>query len=474
MDLINIVPSNRFYSQSLVLAITAFVCLMLTACGGESQTRVRVVNAVIDSAAIETNLDNRSIGSLGYRQVSSDYALTAGNLALKLFQTNNTNAFFTNSTSYDQGKRYTQVALGKLIAGVPTNTSLLSIIDSNNNPVSGNFKLRFAHAAPDLGSLDVYVTADGKDFNTDTFRYSLSFNSIAPTNGSNAMEVPAGKYRLRLTRSGTKIVVFDSGAFSEVTGADLQYVIIPSDNPTGASAATVLNIPSIGTAKELVDTRAGFRFANFGTSTAYSGNYDVYWHDINEALSPVNKVLSNTQAGATSTRVDIQAGTKRLTLTQPGSTAEVLRFDIALVAGKRQSAYLIGNATATSGVQALKLTLTTDESASTQVGQSKVRLLNLDPVNTATLDLVTLAVSNIDGSNFISSRIASKVSYLGSATSTYQTIPAGSYQIATVATTLTSPLLPTATGVAVMFGAQRSYSIVQTAAPTRLIVLSDD
>jgi Domain of unknown function (DUF4397) len=466
---------NAFRKWSFYLLAAILFCSFLAACGGsgDSQTRIRFVNAIVDSAPIDTSLDNRLIGSFSFRQVSADFALNDGVLGLKLAQANNSTAFFTNSTNYDKGKRYTQVAIGKLSSGAPTGTTLLTIIDSNNSATSGNFKLRFAHAASDLATLDVYITPDGKEFLTDSARFSLAFKGVAPANANNALELSNGKYRLRLTLTGTKTVVFDSGSFSEVSGSDLQYIVLPSDNITGASAATVLSVPAIGAAKEVVDSRSGFRFANFATASAFGGNYDVYVRDISEPISASNRVFSAISAASASPRTDIQAGNKRLTLTQPGNTNEVLGFDIILIAGKRQTAYLVGNATNSTGTQALKLILSTDESAALLVGQSKVRLLNADSGSTVARDLVTLTGNGTPVST-ITSRISTGIAYLNATTNPYQSVPSGTYQIATVPTTLGSPLAPEATGIAAVFSAQRSYSVIQTAAPTRVVVVSDD
>jgi hypothetical protein len=459
--------------QPIYALLAVFAISFIVACGGgDSQTRVRFVNAIIDSSPVDVSLDSRLLGSFSFRQTSADFAQNDGIIALKIALANTSTALFTDSTNYEKGKRYTQVALGKVSSGTPGSISLLTLIDNNNAAASSNFKLRFAHAAPDLAALDVYVTPDGRDFASDTARFSLAFKAVAPTNSNNALELGNGKYRLRLTLSGTKTIVFDSGSFSEISGADLQYIILPSNNVTGASAATVLSIPSIGPAKEVIDSRTAFRFANFASATAFGGNYDVYVREVSEAIGASNLVFSATQAATASVRRDIQAGAKRLTLTQPGNTAEVLGFDIALIAGKRQTAYLVGNAANSSGSQALKLIISTDESASTLIGQSKVRLLNADPSSTAR-DLVTLS-SNGTAVSTIASRIGTGVAYLNSNTNQYQIVPSGTYQLATVPTTLNAPLLPDTLGITTTFSPQRSYSVVQTAPPTQLMILSDD
>jgi hypothetical protein len=454
--------------------LAVFTSLLLCSCGGgDSQTRVRLVNAIVDSSVIDMFLDSRLVGSLSFKQISADYALNEGILALKLAQPNTTTSLFTNSTNYEKNKRYTQVVIGKQVSGAATGINLLTLVDNNNAAGTGAFKLRVAHAAPELGSLDVYITQDGKDFTIDTPRLTAAFKAVAPANGSNALELPNGKYRMRLTLTGSKTVVFDSGSFSEVSGSDVQLVVAASDNVTGASAATVLYVPSLGTAKEMVDARTGFRFVNFATATPFNGQYDVYLRDSTDATTLGLKLFSTTVVNQPSIRADVSAGDKRLTLTQPGGTVEVLGFDVSLLAGKRQTAYLIGNAASPGSSQALKLTLLTDESAGSLIGQSKVRFLLLDPNNTSNRDLVT--VSN----GLLGSRLTTGVSYSGgsSTASAYQAVPSGAYQIATVATTQTSPLLPLSpnnSGVTALLGAQRSYSVVQTAAPTSLLVLADD
>jgi hypothetical protein len=470
------------YSQlksSLLLALAMLASVLLGSCGGgDSQTRVRLINAIVDSPVIDMFLDNRVIGSLSFRQTSADYALNEGNIALKLALPNaptTSTALFTNSTNYEKNKRYTQVVIGKQVAGAITGVNLLTLIDGNNPATTAAFKVRFAHAAPDLGTLDAYLTQDDKDFVQDTPKLTaIAFKSVAPVNGATAIELLNGKYRLRLTLSGTKTVVFDSGSFSEVGGSDIQFVIAASDNATGASAATVLYVPSIGNAKELVDTRTGFRFANFATATPFNGQYDVYLRDVTDTTTLGLKLFASTNANQVSTRVDVTAGNKRLTLTQPGSTAEALGFDVSLAAGKRQTAYLIGNAASTGTPQALRLTLATDESASALIGQAKVRFLVLDSANATSRDLVTVT------NGLLGSRLVTGVGYLGGGvtaanpTSTYQPVPSGTYQVATVSTTLSSPLLPNTTGITTMLNAQRSYSVIQTAAPTALSILSDD
>jgi Domain of unknown function (DUF4397) len=469
----------KHLKSTLRLALSLVISALLASCGGgDSQTRVRLVNAIVDSPVIDMFLDNRVIGSLSFRQTSADYALNEGNIALKLALPNaptTSAALFTNTTNYEKNKRYTQVVLGKQVAGAITSVGLLTLIDGNNPAASTAFKVRFAHAAPDLGPLDAYLTQDGKDFAQDTPKITgLAFKAVSPVNGAAAIELPNGKYRLRLTLSGAKTVVFDSGTFSEVSGSDVQFVIAASDNATGASAATVLYIASIGNAKELVDTRTGFRFANFGTATAFNGQYDVYLRDVTDTTTLGVKLFASTIANQVSVRADVSAGNKRLTLTQPGSGAEVLGFDISLAAGKRQTAYLIGNAAGAATPQALKLTLTTDESASALIGQAKVRFLLLDAASVANRDLVTVT------NGLLGTRLVTGVGYLGSSaassssSSTYLSVPSGAYQVATVGTTLSSPLLPNATGITAMFNAQRSYSVIQTAPPTGFSILSDD
>jgi hypothetical protein len=81
--------SNCFFR----LLLTTLFCLLSACGGGDSQTRIRFVNAIVDSAPVDTSLDSRLIGSFSFRQASADFALNEGVIALKLAQANNSATF---------------------------------------------------------------------------------------------------------------------------------------------------------------------------------------------------------------------------------------------------------------------------------------------------------------------------------------------------------------------------------------------
>jgi hypothetical protein len=75
---------------------------------------------------------------------------------------------------------------------------------------------QFAHAAPDQGALDVYVTDPETDLSA-----TAPLATVEPLGHSDSIEVPFGATRIRLTRAGTLDLVMDSGErqFGEQEGA---------------------------------------------------------------------------------------------------------------------------------------------------------------------------------------------------------------------------------------------------------------
>ena len=76
--------------------------------------------------------------------------------------------------------------------------------DQRSRPATS--PLRLANASPTAGGIDVYLTAPGADLNTAApFMTGMVYGT-----SSAFVNVPLGNYQLRLTRTGTKQVIFDA------------------------------------------------------------------------------------------------------------------------------------------------------------------------------------------------------------------------------------------------------------------------
>ena len=125
------------------------------------------------------------------------------------------NAAGTTTTVIDadvtlaDGTDYTVIASG-LVAEIEP----IVLEDDNTAPAAGNVKVRAIHGAPSAPAVDIYVTAPGADLAAESpVLTNVEFGDVA-----DYIEAPAGDYQVRVTPTGTKTVVIDSGALTLASG----------------------------------------------------------------------------------------------------------------------------------------------------------------------------------------------------------------------------------------------------------------
>ncbi|MBK8006464.1 MAG: DUF4397 domain-containing protein, partial [Gemmatimonadetes bacterium] len=93
----------------------------------------------------------------------------------------------------------------------------LVLTDDNSAPAAGNFKLRLVHGAPNVGLVDIYITAPGAAI--DALTPDLA--NIPSRGVSSYIEAPAGQVAPRADHAaGTKTVAIDTGHPRPRGGAD--------------------------------------------------------------------------------------------------------------------------------------------------------------------------------------------------------------------------------------------------------------
>jgi trimeric autotransporter adhesin len=119
--------------------------------------------------------------------------------------------------------------------------------------------LQFAHAALDLGAIDIYITAPDTELTA-----TAPVASLQPRAHTGNLEVPFGKTRIRLTPAGSLDVLMDSGELDfpqsdASTGPGMQWLFAVAPSAV-AGPSPVLLIGSTG--------RESFRFLDAGTPAA--------------------------------------------------------------------------------------------------------------------------------------------------------------------------------------------------------------
>ncbi|MFL1404926.1 DUF4397 domain-containing protein [Marinobacter sp. M1N3S26] len=130
--------------------------------------------------------------------------------------------------SFEENVRYNVVAVNNLASIEP----LVFTDDDPDFSSSDQVRVRIGHLAPNAPSVDVYVTAagEGNDLSTtDPLLSDVAFKDVA-----DAVEVPAGNYRIQVAAAGGTTAVFDSGDVSLPAGADL---FVGAVTNTGANSS---------------------------------------------------------------------------------------------------------------------------------------------------------------------------------------------------------------------------------------------
>jgi hypothetical protein len=109
------------------------------------------------------------------------------------------------------------------------------------------------HAAPEVGTVDVYVTAPGDDLANNTPVAGLSFGEAA---GPVAISADT-QYQVRITPTGTVDVVYDSGEASFSAGTELVLAAVENTFKLSPSPITLLNIGPEKGDEQLVDITTG-------------------------------------------------------------------------------------------------------------------------------------------------------------------------------------------------------------------------
>jgi len=134
-----------------------------------------------------------------------------------------------------------------VINPAPTTQVLLIQTEPTDLP-SGRAAVRVAHAAPGAPAVDFYITAPAAELATATPTYTnVGYRASVP-----AVPLVAGPYQIRVTPTGTRTPIYDSGPITLSEGQDLMPVLL--DQPQGPGTLTLVVLPDSGQAFEWKDT----------------------------------------------------------------------------------------------------------------------------------------------------------------------------------------------------------------------------
>lgn len=360
-------------------ALLVFVCLAglaLAGCGlnpsGKGTgTNLRVANLIPGSTSVSVTAGGTSFMSGSPFETITPYQdIPAGTYTVNVNIAGANNPVLTMSETLNNVSSYTFLAFGAAtnVVGVLLTDTLFINVPANN------FALRLVNVSPTAGGIDIYLTAPGADIGT----ASPFLSGIFYAAGSAFINVPLGNYQLRLTRTGTKEVIFDAPAptFADASG---QTVVAYS---RGSGQLVNVAVLTTGGPATIVNSRlAQFKAIN-ASSVPSALNLFV----------DGNLTLANIPYTGFSNYQGVDTGSRTITVeaaATPGAT--LLTTAPTLAPATDTSIALYGSA---GSLGALVLT---DSNVSTLAFNAEVRFVNVSP-DLASIDVYangTLAASAI-------------------------------------------------------------------------------
>jgi hypothetical protein len=423
------------------LALAA-ITQVTTAChdsSDQSTTELRAIHASSDAPNVDVIVNGKAqLTNVPYETASAFLQIPAGTTTLAVNPTGTSTSVINTTLALAADQQYTAIVVGLAESSAPEGEGIQAVLvdDPGNAPASGNVKVRVVHGAPGVPTVDIYVTAPGVALPASPSIPGLQYTAVAPASGSKALELTGGSYEIRATVTGdqSKTVVFDSGTVSLPANADLLVTAIPA---SGVSPVSLLVAAAGSSASVIADSRTAIRVGHL------SPNVPAVDVSLNDAGTSTN-VLSLTDVSypADSGYAIVPTATYDASValaSNPDSPVLTLK-GASLAANTSTSVFAIGLLGGT-GAQTLQLAAFADDRVPVE-GKAKVRVIHLAP-DAPAVDVVALGSGGTIGATLVSD-----ISYPNATAADLQVAP-GSYTLAVVPTGTTSPLLPTAAGVAV-------------------------
>ena len=244
--------------------LATVAAVLLSACGSSSDdestvvlpeliTEVRVHHTVADAPNVNVLVNGgAAVEDAGFGASSTVLELDAGTYSLQvdaiLADGSTATVIGPVNDTLAANTRYEILAIGKV---ADETIQPLIITNLNSEIADGNARLQVVHAAPDAPLVDIYLTAPDADLSASSPAATLAFSDF-----TGQVEVPAGDYQVRITPAGDPAtVVFDSGTLPLTAGADL--IVSAVTNTKSGSSPVMLQVADGSGASIVTDINAG-------------------------------------------------------------------------------------------------------------------------------------------------------------------------------------------------------------------------
>lgn len=303
-----------------IAALIGLATLILAGCAESTREEatgkaaVRGINAIVDAPNVSFKIEERSIGSVAFGEVSpvQRYDDLSYNFNFDVTE-------IGASSSERLGKQFVDV--------VPDTDYLFILSGSLGNPQmtlwsdderqwAGDetvLELAFLHLNHSLGPLDIYLTAPGVNPAAGNALGTLAVGERLPPE-----EIIAGEYVLSLTAAGDPNAIIFQSSTRTLAPATTDTILILDRNPSRTSDVFVRHMTQAGNMADIADSRMP-PSGSFLHAAPSIGNVDVAENDNFGSLRVTNQPYGNL-----SPDVELTVGTNDYTWTDAGNMGAVL------------------------------------------------------------------------------------------------------------------------------------------------------
>ena len=361
--------------RRLLLGVVVALPLALAGCKintinsfNASPAQIRVANVVPD-ATIAVSVDGTvDWAGVRFESVTGYQQFTADEHTFGVRIDGTSSDIFTSQFNVAGNQNYTLVPFGTI--ALPSMLVLPDVVSDTGN---GQASVRFVLVAAGQLNVDIYVTAP--DVVIDNINPTISYLGYGGSGGYTAFA--AGTYRTRITVAGTKVVIYDSGAYPLLEHSVTNAIIYTR------GSNSLVNVM-------LLDTAGGTVFLNNTLSQVKALNASPGMGNVDLLVDGANRIPGIAFA-AVSTYANIPASSTTFAF-QASATpgAIVAQTANSLVAATDGTVLLLGFP----GAQTAKLF--TDNNLPPPVNYTKVRFINASP-DAPTLDVLVNDVKVVTG-----------------------------------------------------------------------------
>ncbi|MEP7063633.1 MAG: DUF4397 domain-containing protein [Betaproteobacteria bacterium] len=314
---------------------------------------VRLLQLVPDAPSVDVKTDDATAWTgIGFGMPTAYQSFDNKQTTFQVFRSGDASPFVSASGSLAANQPYALVVFG-------TVANPVTLIQGDSFPQvnPGNTQLRFVHAAFATAGLDVYVTTPGLPLANLSPQFQMGFSgntSFALTN--------TGDYELRLLRSNSGLVAYDSGTISLADQATQTFYFFAKD---GTHAINVLKVNNSGGDTAVIpNTLAAVKVVNAAYQTP---SVDQKW-DGNVGAANV------VYPGATQTYYTLPVGTHTITFEASAAPGAAIASASESFVSATDSTILISGA---NGSQVI--TKFADNNISPSSSVARVRMINASP-----------------------------------------------------------------------------------------------